>query len=331
MNSKDFSFQPGQSFSRRAERQQLESTRTTNKSRNESKCNERPNKTIINSFRIEPYLNDNLKCKHLESYSSEDDDSDDEEGEVTNDKDSSSLLESGEYDGSDEECDSICLVDPNSKKILRGSDVNKFYFSMTKCFNSLKDLFTTSTPNRPEVFTSRTSYPKNQSIKFFRESQQKRPTSIKKNVNRKSTDDLIITGDLKKDIKLRLKYDRIENSDWDEACMRRFLKYRYFMRNKNKFNDSLSIVPGIGSVYMSRLCNIIPNFGTLLEFYLSVNESTFKALLYAYANINSRYMNLINTSCKNYLKKYGFDFRDATVFIPKNARLIDVGLRSSRR
>ena len=309
------SFIPSQVTNRRPEGKQLESTRTTNKSRNESKSNERKVKTRINSFRIEPCLNKNLKCKHLiGDKSSDDDDNDDED--YTSDQDCS-LLEEREYDESDEdyEKNSIRLVDPNSKKILQGEDVNKFYYSIAKWFNNLKDSFNTSTPNRPEIFKNRFNCQKNDKLKFSLPSQKR----SKLNYTKKSFTDLV-TCDLKRDIKLKLKFDKSSNTDWDESEMRRYLKYRYFMSKRNKFNDSLTIVPGIGSVYKARMYQIIPNFGTLLELYISVNESTFKALLFAYANINSRYLNLINASCKNYLKKYGFDFRDATVFIPKNSR-----------
>ena len=305
------------------------------------------NRTVINAFKIKPCLS-NKAQDHFQTNKSrsrnrlltfDSNDSNDETYEKKEEEEGI-IFESDEYeDSDDDDQNTLCLVDPECKKVIQGKDINNFYFSMVKWFNNLKDSFATSTPNSQKNTYKHfsDSIQKNgQSSMLFQSDSRK---SLSKKTHDKKVDNLfdrsgrrlnfacehsnLITGILKKDAKLNLKYEKVQNNKWEEKDICRYLKYKYFISKKNKFNDTVSIVPGIGNVYTHRLSDIVPNFGTLLELYISVKVDTFKALLYAYANISSRNLNLISTSCKNYFAKYGLDFRDTSIYIPKTFKFID--------
>ena len=95
-----------------------------------------------------------------------------------------------------------------------------------------------------------------------------------------------------------------------DILLNRSLKYKKFIAKRALFFNKLHIIPGIGFGYAKKLEKIIPNFGTLLELYSTVDEKKFKALLFKYAIINHRSLNLIYLSCEKYYEKYGSKFSD---------------------
>ncbi len=71
---------------------------------------------------------------------------------------------------------------------------------------------------------------------------------------------------------------------------------------------------GIDETLALKLKWIIPNFGCLLELYLTCKfEDTFKALLDHYAGYKISSLELIVTSCKEYNKIFGFKFIDVHI------------------
>ena len=363
MNSKEVRFKPREPVYKRFERAFLESTPQSMHSCNEqtqinsTKINDSTkaasetadsNKTVINSFRIEPCIANTKTQSHQNQQATRPrsrllniNTSDDDDDSSSEDEEGSLFVNEDEFEDSesDDELDTLCLIDPECTKIVQGRDINAFYFSMVNWFNSLKDaLVYTSTPIPAKTQRKSRRTQSNSSFKQFSSSIQRNSQSRQRLKNSASPQRLhffcdhsnLITGDLKKDIHLSLKYEKLEHSKWNENDICRYLKYKYFIGRKNNFSDSLCIVPGIGAVYMNRLYRIIPNFGTLLELCVSVNEDTFKALLYAYANISVRNLNLICTACKNYLTKFGLDFRDSAVHIPKSFRFFEHA-KSGRR
>lgn len=222
--------------------------------------------------------------------------------------------------------DSLSLLDKNCQKVVEGRDLLQIYYSFAKWFNNLKDAFTlaTSTP----VSTS-TPCNQNKTIRInLKESSGKRsnrscsmPSRVRSRTPKEACYDDVcqITGNLSKDKCLRLKYEANEEcKPWDESSICRYFKYRYLIEKKCCFYDKLIIIPGIGTVYMSRLCCPISNVGTLFELFLSVEECTFKALLKSYAKISHLNLNLIYTSCKKYIRKFGFSFNDVLIRSPRS-------------
>ena len=131
-----------------------------------------------------------------------------------------------------------------------------------------------------------------------------------------SDDSPLLTGNLQEDIKLNLNYSEFLNyrnlGKWDENILKCSLKYAKFIDRRAFFYNNLSITPGLGLRYSKNLEFAIPNFGTLIELYETVDKNLFFGLLYNYAEINSRSLNMIYDSCKNYSQKYGTVFTDVS-------------------
>jgi hypothetical protein len=123
-----------------------------------------------------------------------------------------------------------------------------------------------------------------------------------------------LTGNLKEDIKLDLTYSWFNLGMWDENVLKSSLKYSRLIGRRAFFYNKLSITPGLGLRFCKNLEFAIPNFGTLIELYETVDKNLFFALLYNYADINSRSLNMIYDSCKNYSQKYGTVFVDVSFY-----------------
>jgi hypothetical protein len=120
----------------------------------------------------------------------------------------------------------------------------------------------------------------------------------------------IIEENIKDDVKLETDFLEHNKSKFQDALLNKSLKYKKFINKRALFFSKLHTIPGIGFGYAKKLEKIIPNFGTLLELYSTVDEEKFKALLYKYAIINYRSLNLIYLSCQKYHEKYGSKFSD---------------------
>jgi hypothetical protein len=125
-------------------------------------------------------------------------------------------------------------------------------------------------------------------------------------------DDQILTEDLKDNVKLELEFPDLNKTKWQDVFLNRSLKYKKFINKRALFFNKLHITPGIGLRYARKLEKVIPNFGSLIELYLTVDENKFKDLLFKYATINSKSLNLIYLSCQKYYEKYGSKFSDFT-------------------
>ncbi len=122
----------------------------------------------------------------------------------------------------------------------------------------------------------------------------------------------ILTHNLNENVKEEFDFPNLNQSKWQDAFLNRSLKYQKFISKRALFFSKLHITPGIGFGYAKKLENIIPNFGSLIQLYLTVDEKNFKALLFKYATINSKSLSLIYLSCQKYYEKYGNRFFDFT-------------------
>lgn len=233
--------------------------------------------------------------------------------------------------------ESLSLLNRDCKKIVRGRDLLDIYSTLTRWFNGLRDVLTVNSTetDRPAdvrrdkrtrstpASSSRLHFeprihstPKaNERMGSFKAGPTTDPASS--STIRVIYDDVCqITGNLNLDHQLILKYVPSQHiKPWSERTICDNVKYKCFTEKKCNFYDSLTIVPGIGPTYSSRLCRIIPNVGTLVELYLTVDESTFKTLLKSYANVNHFNLNLIHTSCRHYVAKFGFTFSDVRIHL----------------
>lgn len=252
------------------------------------------NSTLVNSFDI-------LKpgrAKHQSSPEelSECDDEEYDSSEETTD------VQSEDESSSIRNC--MLQVDENCNKVITGRDLISMFYSFSEWFNGLKDSFATSTPNPVRQSTNRDSRGQRSNScpsrgKIFYDSIEK------------------VTGDLTKDKTLRLRYESGEQTKpWNESDICKIKKFVTFIEKKVNFYDKLEIIPGIGCAYSDRLKQFIPNVGTLLELYMTVDEMTFKALLKCYSRMKNTDINYVFTSCKRYYKKYGFTFGDVVVRSP---------------
>jgi hypothetical protein len=307
------------------------------------------NTTASSSSRDE----DNTSEEEVTTECSDDDEDKDHEYES-----SSGTIES--EDMCDEERarlkESLSLLDRNCQKIVQGRDLLRIYHSFAAWFNDLKDAFTLGSgePNksnsslrsssRPRTSKSRSVSPSLRNKSYQRSfsspihvrnpprshSTPKSTTpwskmpcnsaSTKRTVTYDNACD--ITRNLALDSQLILNYEPSSGASkvWNERDICRNHKYKDLMAKKGCFYDKLCLVPGIGKVYMGRLSGVIPNLGTLLELFQVVDEITFKALLNAYANVNSLNLNLIYTSCKHYIGKFGYTFRDVRILCNRRNR-----------
>lgn len=288
-------------------------------------------RTILNCFKIIKKQQDcsfNLKSsnnyKYRENSSSEDC--------------SSSYYEEDESD-EDSVCneelqESLAALDKNCQKIVQGKDLLQFCHSLANWFTNLRDAFSfaTSTPCSATSNRSRVVGVSFKESPIRKSNRCSSCPSTTRTPRCKIIYDSIcqVSGDLSIDKELKLKYEPNDVlKPWDDSDICGNFKYKNLMERKCNFYDKLTIIPGIGKVYATRLESKIGNVGTLIEMYLSVDECTFKALLKAYANVNHYRLNLIYTSCKNYVSKFGFNFRDVLIRSPKNFSCTPIKLSSS--
>lgn len=260
-------------------------------------CSTESSESIVNTSR--GTTNSNLDTKSSATSNSETLQSDDYTYDYYDDSDISYVEE-------EDIKEIISAIDSKCKKQISGRDLIQIFFYFTKWFSNLKDS------------KADTSNGEERSRKY------KKPVlTINKDTSKRTGNKIIgtkfdspdlITGDLRKDVNLRLKYTpKGPLQPWDNSYINKYGKYKKIINCKMNFIDDLKNIPGIGEVYCDRLKPIIPNVGTLIDLFMNVDKMTFKALLYNYANINAHNLNLIYTSCKNYIKKYGFDFKDIIV------------------
>ncbi|CAF0751674.1 unnamed protein product [Brachionus calyciflorus] len=279
--------------------------------------------TIINSYDIVR----SSKKKHQESpeelsnEDEEEEDDDEEEEEPTESNEESTQTENNSDEDEIQEC--VLKVDENCNKILTGRDLIDIFYSFSEWFNGLKGTITkisstTYEPSSKSPPVKKTRSPRSSSCpsktKIFFDSVE------------------MVTGNLAKDKNLHLRYDPGDQAKaWNECDLNKVKKFICFIEKKACFYDRLDIVPGIGVAYSERLKEYIPNFGTLLELFLTVDESTFKALLKCYSRIKSTDMNYIFTSCKKYFKKFGFKFNDVVVKTPEKSKCTKLNFDSAKR
>ncbi|RNA37852.1 hypothetical protein BpHYR1_037412 [Brachionus plicatilis] len=257
-----------------------------------STCKSSKNLTLINSFDIMRPGSSKHQSSPDELSECDDEDYDPSEETTDSQSDDDSL--------SIRNC--MLQVDENCNKVITGRDLISMFYSFSEWFNGLRDSFVASTPiqssgNRDSKSPRSNSCPSRGKI-FY--------DSIEK-----------VTGDLTKDKTLRLRYDPGDQAKpWDESDICKIKKFITFIEKKCNFYDKLEIIPGIGSAYNERLREFVPNVGTLLELYMTVDEMTFKALLKCYSRMKNTDVNYVFTSCKRYHKKYGFTFGDVIVRSP---------------
>jgi hypothetical protein len=278
--------------------------------------------TLLNSFKMKPcdhstpfYTNDRIKNQRTSIHNLNSDLDDKIEGSNSG------------YENSSDELSDDCSEDfssgPEKDKSLNTSDLTGLFDVLTKWFNNLKGGFGYSQPdeqqnNKPcKSSTSNFSIKSSRPLKERRRGKSLNPNfsgSTNKSFNKNDVSTQKISGDLRKDIRLKLKFEQNDTADeWQDDMIQKYAKFNIFIKKKSNFYDCLNSVPGIGLIYMNRLCNKIQNVGTLLEFYCSVDQDTFKCLLREYARVNDLNLNLIYTSCKMYIRKFGFSFADVSI------------------